>query len=806
MTSSVRPENPGRLVKVPDGQGVQVGDHNEQRNQFVQNYFDYRRMSAEPAVRSAYLEQVRRIAPPEPPGLVGREAELAAFSSDPGQGPYVWWRASAWAGKSALMSWFVLHPPPGVQVVSFFVTARWKGQDDRNAFINAVLEQLADLLGQPIPAYLTETTRELHLLRMLTEAAEECQRLILVVDGLDEDRGASTEPDAHSIAALLPARPVPGLRVIAAGRCDPPIPADVQDGHPLRDPAIVRVLDSSRWAEVVRSDMQRELRQLLHGDQVQQDRGGRGAAAGGGLSAGDLAELTCLPAYEIEENLHAVAGRTFSSRASVWQPRTAPPVYVLAHEELQATASAYLGQARLEQYRERLHSWAEKYYQGGWPAGTPEYLLRGYFRLLYQAGDIPRLLACATDQGRHDRMLDITGADSAALTEITDAQNLLLRRGEPDLPTLASLNAHLGIIADRNAHVPAALPAVWASIGYPERAEALARVLTDSGQRAQALAGVVRTVAGAGDLDRAAALAEQAEAAARAIADPGRRAQALADVARAAAAVDLNQAEALAEAIADPGQRALVLAQVAQVAGAGDLDRATVLAEQARVLARAIADPDRRARVLADLAQAAAGAGDLDRAAALAEQAEEAAWVIPDFLSRVRVLADLTRAAGAGDLDRAEALARTITDKDWQAQSATRGALRAWDILNTGWQAWALASVARAATWAGDLDRARALAEQAEAAAQAVTYPAPERQAQVLTELARAAAALGDLDRAEATARAITRLDRRAPTLADLAQVAAGAGDLDRAAALAGQAEATARAIIDPGRQAQVLT
>jgi hypothetical protein len=43
---------------------------------------------------------------------MGREeelAELAAFCQE--AGGYRWWRAPAWAGKSALMSWFVLHPP-----------------------------------------------------------------------------------------------------------------------------------------------------------------------------------------------------------------------------------------------------------------------------------------------------------------------------------------------------------------------------------------------------------------------------------------------------------------------------------------------------------------------------------------------------------------------------------------------------------------------------------------------------------------------------------------------------------------------
>ena len=41
-------------------------------------------------------------------------------------------------------------------------------------------------------------------------------------------------------------------------------------------------------------------------------------------------------------------------------PRPALPVYVLGHEELQAAASESLGPARLEQYRQRLHAWAER--------------------------------------------------------------------------------------------------------------------------------------------------------------------------------------------------------------------------------------------------------------------------------------------------------------------------------------------------------------------------------------------------------------------------------------------------------------
>ena len=157
------------------------------------------------AARSSYLEQVRRIVPPDPPGLIGRDAELAElarFCLDPDGGPYVWWRAGPWAGKSALLSTFVLRPPrevaERVRIVSFFITARLAAQDTREAFTDVLLEQLAALLGQSLPPVLPETRREAYLLDLMSQAATECMnaggRLVLVVDGLDEDRGVTTGP------------------------------------------------------------------------------------------------------------------------------------------------------------------------------------------------------------------------------------------------------------------------------------------------------------------------------------------------------------------------------------------------------------------------------------------------------------------------------------------------------------------------------------------------------------------------------------------------------------------------------------
>src|SRR5262249_55277229 len=154
------------------------------------------------------------------------------------------------------------------------------------------------------------------------------QRLVLVVDGLDEDQGVTGRPDAHSIAALLPAMPPTGVRVIVAGRPNPPVPADVPARHPLRDKRIVRQLSVSSRAEMVRDDAERELGHLLDGGGLGRTLLGLVTAAGGGLSGDDLAELTAELPRTVGQVLRAVSGRAFGSRDSYWQASGAP-VFVL---------------------------------------------------------------------------------------------------------------------------------------------------------------------------------------------------------------------------------------------------------------------------------------------------------------------------------------------------------------------------------------------------------------------------------------------------------------------------------------------
>ena len=180
-------------------------------------------------------------------------AEWAEFCAGPEA--YVWWQAGPWSGKSALASWFVTHPPAGVDVVSFFITGRLAGQADSDAFLDAMIEQLNALGPVGVQSPPAAGARVGIWLRLLADAAaqaeERARRLVVVVDGLDEDEAGASPPRGRpSIASLLPRRPPPGVRFIITSRPDPGVPDDVPSGHPLRT-CIPRHLPVSWVAEDV---------------------------------------------------------------------------------------------------------------------------------------------------------------------------------------------------------------------------------------------------------------------------------------------------------------------------------------------------------------------------------------------------------------------------------------------------------------------------------------------------------------------------------------------------------------------------
>ncbi|MFF3317167.1 hypothetical protein ACFYV5_16910 [Streptomyces sp. NPDC003035] len=762
---------------------------------------DHNQVVTAPPVRSAYWEQVRRIAPAE---LVDREEELAALSAfcRADSGPaYTWWRAEAWAGKTALLSWFALNPPEGVRIVPFFITARLGAQNDVVAYVDVVLEQLAELAGEGLPALLTAATREAHLLRLYGEAAQACaergERLVLLVDGLDEDRGVTTGPDAHSIASLLPY----DLPVIVSGRLNPPLPVDVPAGHPLHDPAIVRILDPSPYARAIRAEAERELKRLLAAGGVAYDLLGLLLAAGGGLTADDLAELTGEVPYRVRDVLRTGQGRTFAVRSGA---------YLLAHEELQAQAREMLGERELDRYRGVVCGWAEEWRSRGWPVGTPEYLLRGWFPMLRAAGDLERMVACATDAVRQDRMVDVAFGDFVALGEIRMTEDLIIAAGVPELLDSVRLAVRRDALEGRNARVDVSLPHAWAACGHFGRAEALALSIPEPVDEAYALVHVAEELIQHGDPGAAVRLIEVAEKAARGadsdeeavsaarertarawlrVGSPERadslideihgtwhRERLLPDLAQQwVRAGEYARAEALAQAEPDPGVRTLT---VAAMAGAW-AEVADV--EHVRDFLSAV-DPEAAPLARVSAASVLLAAGRRTEAEHLAEGIENG------LSSESPVVTDVIGAlARAGWCDRALALAARIDDTR-SREGAVIAVVRAMAAAGEYEEAMALAFAMEDTERCGDalLGVVVELADAErcdEAESLARRIPHPHLRHVALCALVGRLADTGEFDRAEALARECGT-DEHDP-LCGVVEALAAAGEFARAEHLA---------------------
>ena len=725
---------------------------------------------------AAYTEYIEDIAPVS---LQDREQELAEWTAFcAGDEYYAWWQAGPWAGKTAMASWFALHPPVGVTVVSFFITRRLAGQADSIAFTEALIEQLTAITGEPGLRVDSSVARDGQRRRLpkkaATQAAAASRRLLLLVDGLDEDEGVPPAGPS-SIAALLPRRPIAGLQVLVTSRQHPGLPHDVAPEHPLRQFLVDHPLPEFRPQELAPSALGERLKVLakaeltdhLRGsDQLAKDLIGYLAAAGGGLTVSELRGLTRASFVDLHARLGSVFGRSLRTRLLTdVPPDRAEPVYLFAHETLRELADQELG-SDLGDYRELVHRWADTYHQRRWPADTPRYLGRPYSRLLTRIRDLARLVQLVIQPERHDRMLAVTFTDAAALAEITDTQQLLLDAPEPDLTALALIAVERYRLSLRNDDLPVQLPALWVHLGQPHRAEQLARSITDPARQAGALTAVAKALAAAGQPERAEQLA-------RSITDPARRAGALIGVAQAWVAVGQpERAEQLARSITKSDRQMSALTAVAKaLAAAGQPERA----EQ---LARSITDPARRAGALIGVAKALAAAGQPERA-------EQLARSITDPARRAGALIGVAKAlAAAGQPERAEQLARSITDPARRAGVLTEVA-----------QAWVAV---------GQPERAEQLAAAAEQLARSITDPA--RRAGVLTEVAQAWVAVGQPERAEQLARSILRPYRQATVLTEVAQALAAAGQPERAEQLAAAAEQLARSITGPVRRAGVLT
>ncbi|MGW4227736.1 hypothetical protein ACWEF9_00355 [Streptomyces sp. NPDC004980] len=794
-------------------------------------------LAAQRVAVSGYLLQVEAISAAD---FRGRDRELAALSSfctdddAPAGGPgksYWRWLAPAWAGKSALLAKFALEPPPGVDIVSFFITSRLARQNDAAAFCEVVQRQLYSLLQEEEPLS-TPHTRDEQLLLAINRAARLCatrgRRLVLVVDGLDEDRGVTPGPDCHSIAALLPRVPPHGMRVVVAGRPHPPVPGDVPADHPLRTAEIDHWLPPSSHAEAVRWDAEQDLLRLLDGGGPGRELVGLTVAAGGGLSARDLAELTGSRPRLVERELSAVSGRSFRRRSAHWMS-TAPKVYLLAHEEIQRSAEELVTDAELSGYRVRLHTWAQTYRDAGWPATTPEYLLRGYTQLLRELREVRKLVVLSCDAQRHERLWQVTGADLEGLSELSACLDQLLTdgrsSGDQDVSLALRLAAARDRLHDRTANLPTGLIALWARLGHIDRAVGLAQSQGESYDRVAALTAVARVLAAAGHQDQAIGLADGAdapedrdrflEAIAKGLADAGQHAEAT------RTAQDIEGADRRAEAlVAAFGAWAEAVAHGSPEEGR---DITTQAGSAPRTL-EAVAAVERmtncvtQGRLFAALAVSLSQLGDDQHALAMAEQAVSVAGREPEAFRQAQTLARVARRMSAAPRLAAAAATIAVTsaegvsafddpdEVDWLLPEIAAG------LAATGQQDQAMVLVDRflterfdrdegvcrigiAAAEAGDLDAAVRLIEQ---------IAGPRDRARVLNAVGEALAKSGDTAR---TAELARRNLEAVGDVADLGwqvQLLIGTADFLHRAGLGEQAHAVVTQATDIARDGLV--
>ena len=814
---------------------------------------------------AAYTAQAREIAPAVLEDRDGELAELTAFCA--GNEPYTWWQAPPWAGKSALSAWFTLHAPPGVLVVPFFVTARLAGQADSDAFTEALIEQLAVIVGEPATAQVSarDALRRHLIERTARYLSAQGSRLVLLIDGLDEDQGNRHPSDRPSIASLLPRRPADGLRVIVTSRPHPGIPLDVPADHPLRG-CRTRALTSWRGGLDTRDEAKRELLGGLHGNPLDREVIAFLAASGGGLTPRDLSELTGEPRWQVSSQLDSAFGRILSTRGTGKQDE---PAYIFAHDTLRVIVEEILD-PDLPLYRQRILTWAAVYSERGWPADTPRYFLQAYARLLAAMPDAGPLASIACDQARHDWMLQQEGA-AAAVAEITSAQRRLLSQNDPDLLTLVRIAVERDRLASRARAIPVNLPAVLEMLGQAEHAGELAAAMPTALARAQALAQLT-TAAAVTDPLKAAQFAAWAEREAQAVPETSHDS----GIALGCAAQALAAAGEWDRSEETPAQ----IEVAAAMAAAGLPDRAEQHARRALryrdsneialvAAALAVTDPS-RGRQLAREARDAA----LDRASsssfrkeALARTARVLSASYPDLSHELvteadqvprqegyweeEALSELARAMAAlGLWDRAERTARRITWASVRATTLARIAatigdaapVLAADLIGEAEhlvRGWCIGTEDAAATLA---DMAEALAGfdpgvaarlAGEAERQAPQVAVAQKDEKSLLGLASALAVAGLWEQATKTAMSISdslyqawALDKVSASLASsgqsqqaaeaaslitrpgersraLGRIARllAAGDPGRAASSAEQADAAAAAIADPVHQ-----
>ena len=587
--------------------------------------------------RPDYVRQIELLAPAD---LLDRRAELEALAdfARPGSAmaPYAIWTGIPGSGKTALAAHFALHPPPGVDVVAFFVS-RFR-TEQTHQFWASVCDQLAALLDRRILA--TGSAEFVSLWEDAGAAAvRQGRTLLLLIDGLDEN-------DPPPIAPWIPKDGDATRRVVIFST---PSASGADRGFWLPAGKVLRhELVKSKHAQDAADDISLIVDTRL--SERMRDTLGVLAAAESPLSAADITELlheegllrqsasVSLLVPEIKQALDD------ASSLGLVSPMLEDPGRYAFELRVAPLVIDKLG-AAIEGHREQIKAWADRYAGLGWPADTPRYLLTGYAGMLDRAADSARLLALTTP-ARINALRTVTGDETAALDELAKVLGHLAKSDPPDVAMACRTALRREQMLRAMAWYPATLIQAKAALGEWAAAHQLASHLERPEQRAQALMTIGYDATDAGKAQVGHNLLVDALQAVSGITQPYWRMSAIWGAAQMAMhAAWLIDPQTVAEAFADPAAGSMALVAFAQCAMGGQRvpDALGFLIEADRIAAsagtlpapEASSPPDASDTPIGQAAAAVAGAaarsGDSDTAV-------RAAALIPRHIERIALL------------------------------------------------------------------------------------------------------------------------------------------------------------------------
>ncbi|MEW1858857.1 hypothetical protein AB0399_00455 [Streptomyces sp. NPDC088194] len=499
----------------------------EQQHKGRRRGHGYESPAPEPKTRfvQTHLSELRVV-----DGLAGREDERATMhafirASGPSAPSYLCWHSERPVGKTALLADYVKRPERSVNVVSFFVSEA-HGTNTRADFTAVMGHQIHAFLDHQREDFQGELPHDARgWARLLDKAAAKSatqgRKLLLIVDGLDEDaawanftwgegspaperEGTSGAVTGGSIAALLPVHPGPDLRILVSTRWSTPPSGDMPAEHPLLRRECYRTLGSSPHATAIERVSRAEadrLRAHPLGSTVMELL----AVAGGGLRAVDLAELAGVPVSQVERLIHGVDGRCVVLDDAVTE------TYALSHADILRSVRRDLGTTGVARRTARLHAWAELWRSADWPETTPPYLLERYLHLLndpdfrreYVLAPCRQMrLATTAGHGVVLAQLDVLGAEQPNADERHVAAE--------HVATAVRLAASRAYLTGLAGDVPLDAMLLYAELGDVNRARALARTMPGPVVEAAALARIAVVMCERRLRKGSAALAEEA--------------------------------------------------------------------------------------------------------------------------------------------------------------------------------------------------------------------------------------------------------------------------------------------------------